>query len=295
MAIRILVVDDEPINLDIIAECLDGRGYQIETAEDGMAAWELLAGRPTEFDLVLLDRMMPRMDGMELLRRIKTDHRLKDMPVIMQTAAGLPEQVREGLNAGAYYYLVKPYDPEAMVAIVASAVEKIEAGRLHDESTRMFVHALGLLDRAEYRFSSLYDARTLAGLFAHLCPVPDRVALGFTEILVNAVEHGNLGISYDEKKQLRQSGQWEAEVDRRVELPLYRDRQVVVEVNNFPAAWEFRVVDQGQGFDWAKYMDFDAERAFDPNGRGIAMSRQLSFSRLEYVGRGNEVRIGIDK
>jgi CheY-like chemotaxis protein len=293
--IKILVVDDEPINLDIIAECLGDQGYQLEMASDGIEAWEALSRDPDGFSMMLLDRMMPRMNGLELLRKIRADSRFQRMPVIMQTAAGSPEQVREGLSAGAFYYLVKPYDPETMIAIVASAVEKIEAGRLHDENIKMMVQAIGLLQQGEYRFSNLKDARTLAKLFACLCPMPDIVAMGFTEILVNAVEHGNLGISYQEKKQLRQSDNWETEVERRLSLPEYLDRRVEVQVRNHPSFWTFKIKDEGAGFDWKKYYDFDPERAFDPNGRGIAMSRQLSFSRLEYLGCGNEVLIEVGK
>jgi CheY-like chemotaxis protein len=293
--IKILVVDDEPINLDIIAECLGDQGYQLEMAADGIEAWEALSRDPDGFSMILLDRMMPRMNGLELLRKIRADSRFQRMPVIMQTAAGSPEQVREGLSAGAFYYLVKPYDPETMIAIVASAVEKIEAGRLHDENIKMLVQAIGLLQQGEYRFSNLKDARTLAKLFASLCPMPDIVAMGFTEILVNAVEHGNLGISYQEKKQLRQSDNWETEVERRLSLPEYLDRRVEVQVRNHPSFWTFKIKDEGAGFDWKKYYDFDPERAFDPNGRGIAMSRQLSFSRLEYLGCGNEVLIEVGK
>ena len=106
---RILVVDDEPLNLAIIEEYLcEEPSYVLDTAaEGGKCLVGTLAARPG-YDLVILDRMMPILDGMALLRRMKGDARFSDVPVIMQTAAAAPDQVREGLAAGAYYYLTKP-------------------------------------------------------------------------------------------------------------------------------------------------------------------------------------------
>ena len=82
---KLMVVDDEPFNLEIIAEHLDGAGYELVTANDGQEAWDLLehAGED-EFDALILDRMMPRMDGLTLLKRVKQEARFRQVPVIMQ-------------------------------------------------------------------------------------------------------------------------------------------------------------------------------------------------------------------
>lgn len=291
--IRILVVDDEQINLDIIAECLSERDYELAFATDGSQAWDLLNHRDENFDIVVLDRMMPVMNGLEVLHRIKAESQFQRMPVIMQTAAVLPEQVKEGLAAGAFYYLTKPYEPEALIAIVDAAVEKVQAARVQNENSQALLTAMKMLNAGEYRYSTLEEARALVALFSSLCPMPDMAAMGLTEILINAVEHGNLGISYDEKKHLKQTETWDDEVKRRLQMPAYRDRKVVARVHRMPAAWQFTITDEGEGFNWQKYMDFDPERAFDPNGRGIAMARQLSFSCIEYRGRGNEVAVEV--
>ncbi|MCZ4304354.1 response regulator [Zoogloeaceae bacterium G21618-S1] len=100
--IRILVVDDEPFNLDIISEYLEGAGYLLQMAESGEAAWAYLRRGDSQFDLVVLDRMMPGIDGLELLRWIKADRRLADIPVIMQTAAGPPPPGGGGGAAGGH-------------------------------------------------------------------------------------------------------------------------------------------------------------------------------------------------
>jgi DNA-binding response OmpR family regulator len=120
---RVLVVDDEQLNLFIIEEFLAQEDIELEMHSNPLEAWASLSAPDSDFSLVVLDRMMPELDGMELLRRMKREARFADIPVIMQTAASSPDQVREGLEAGAYYYLTKPYEPEALISIVRAALE----------------------------------------------------------------------------------------------------------------------------------------------------------------------------
>ena len=96
---RILVVDDEPFNLDIVSEYLDGMDFDLVMVESGEAAWDALCDTAQPFDLVLLDRMMPGIDGIMLLKRMKADERFASIPVIMQTAATSPEQIRDRKSA----------------------------------------------------------------------------------------------------------------------------------------------------------------------------------------------------
>ncbi len=285
---HILVVDDEPINLMIIREYLEGPQYDLDLVESANIAWQRLETAAPAYDLVILDRMMPGMTGIELLRLMKADPRFSTIPVIMQTAATAPEQVREGIEAGAYYYLAKPYEPETLLAIVRAAVTDIESREVARGHARAHVHAMALLDQAEFHFRTLDEIGPLIEILASLCPVPDLAAGGLTELLVNAVEHGSLGISYEEKRRLRLADNWEAEVARRLAMA-ENIRQVRVSVCRHVDRLEFTVQDEGDGFDWQHYLDFDPERAADPNGRGIAMARMMSFSALEYQGNGNTV------
>ena len=81
---KILVVDDEPMNVALLEAVLVSRGYEVIPAANGMEALDLI--HKDNFDLVLLDIMMPEMDGFEVCRRIKEDERLRDIPIIMLTA-----------------------------------------------------------------------------------------------------------------------------------------------------------------------------------------------------------------
>jgi diguanylate cyclase (GGDEF)-like protein len=103
---RILVVDDHEDNIELLRARLEARGYEIHAASDGQAALDQVE-RVTP-DLILLDVMMPKMDGMEVVRRLKANKNLPFIPVIMQTALDTTANKVEGLDAGADDYITKP-------------------------------------------------------------------------------------------------------------------------------------------------------------------------------------------
>lgn len=283
---NILVVDDEPLNLEIIAEYLEGGPYRLDTAEAGAAAWDLLQDASAAYDLVILDRMMPGMDGIALLQLLKASTRHATIPVIMQTAATAPAQIREGFAAGCYYYLTKPYTGNALLGIVHAALEEVRLSRTLAAALAL-PPAAPAVSGAEYAFATPEEARRLATLLAAQCPCPATAAMGLLELLVNAVEHGILGISYQQKTQLKLENRWEKEIDHRLALPQHRQRKATVRYTRNAEEIVFDIVDEGTGFDWQQYLDFDPSRAFDPNGRGIAMAAKLAFHELHYQGCGN--------
>ena len=115
---RILIADDNPANVDILAMRLESHGYEIVTAFDGAEA--LAKARDELPDLILLDVMMPKMDGFAVCREIKGDATLPFMPIILVTAKTDSKDIVEGLDAGGDEYLAKPVDHAALVARVSS-------------------------------------------------------------------------------------------------------------------------------------------------------------------------------
>ena len=124
---RILIADDNAMNLDILQTRLAIHGYDILTATDGEAA--LALAREKQPDLILLDVMMPKLDGFEVCRRLRGDPALPFMPIILVTARTDPKDVVAGLEAGGDEYLTKPVDQAALVARVKSML-RLKA--LHD-------------------------------------------------------------------------------------------------------------------------------------------------------------------
>lgn len=290
---KILVVDDEPLNLELIEEYLDMAGYESQCVLSGAEAIAALEASHEQFCCILLDRMMPEMDGIEVLKKIKQHSEWSALPVIMQTALSGTENMQEGLQAGAYYYLTKPYDRDTFTTIVDSAAGSYRRYCQLQQALRKTSQTLKLLQRGRFVYRSLDEARDLAVLLAGLCPQADNAVLGLSEILINAVEHGNLEIGYEEKSRLNEQGRLMEEIEHRLASEAYGGRQVEVEFENRSGRLCFTVRDEGKGFDWKPYMDISPERALNSHGRGIALSRALSFDEIEYSGNGNTVKLVI--
>jgi CheY-like chemotaxis protein/class 3 adenylate cyclase len=118
----ILIVEDNEMNRDVLARRLERQGHTITTAEDGRRGLELL--REREFDLVLLDLMMPGMNGYQVLQYVKADRALQSIPVIMISALDELESVVRCIEAGAEDYLTKPFDPVLLQARIDACLEK---------------------------------------------------------------------------------------------------------------------------------------------------------------------------
>ena len=286
---QVLVIDDDAVVRGLLEYQLRRAGYEPTLAEDGEQGLAMLQAEPDRFASVLLDRTMPGLDGMEVLALLKAQDALRALPVILVTGITDPESVRAGLEAGAYYYLTKPFDAPMLLAIVRTAVNDRREHRTLRDSARRTVGSFALMVRGDYRVRTLEEARLLAGLLAQCSADPERIVVGLSELLVNAVEHGNLGITYEEKTALIDAGAWEAEVARRLQLPENRDKRATVAFERSADEIRYRIEDCGAGFDWRRYLEISPTRAFHTHGRGIAMSRNLSFDRLEYFGAGNQV------
>ena len=121
MAKRILVVDDDANILNLEKTILEQKGFHVTPAAGGAEALRLLG--TAMFDLVLLDVMMPEVDGFTVCRKIKEDPRLKDVPVIFLTAKGGGDALAEGFESGAVMYINKPFTANKLLTIVNTMLE----------------------------------------------------------------------------------------------------------------------------------------------------------------------------
>ncbi|OGL20157.1 MAG: guanylate cyclase [Candidatus Rokubacteria bacterium RIFCSPLOWO2_12_FULL_69_21] len=134
------------MNVDILQSCLGFHGYEIITATDGEEA--LATAREKHPDLILLDVMMPRLDGLEVCRRLKADPSLPFMPIVLVTARADSKDVVAGLEAGGDEYLTKPVDQDALVARVRSMLRIKD---LHDTGERLAAQLAGWNKTLEQR------------------------------------------------------------------------------------------------------------------------------------------------
>ena len=124
---KILVVEDEPAQLEILSYNLSSEGYDIYKAEAGEEAFLIL--QETEIDLIILDWMLPKISGLEVCRQIKRGEKSKHIPIIMLTARGEEEDKVRGLDIGADDFVVKPYSIKELLA-------RVRAGLRHNQSNK---------------------------------------------------------------------------------------------------------------------------------------------------------------
>jgi len=279
---RVLLVEDDPDLREALSHILDSAEMDVVVAVDGAEALKFLDAEPLAFDAVVTDRIMPNVDGVELLRTIKARREMTLLPVIILTVAAQPHQMVEGLDAGAYAYLPKPVDADVLTSMIRSAAADWRHVQELNQHIRSDAETMTLARHARFEYRSPDQAMGIGVLLAKTCPDPDRVVMGLSELLVNAIEHGNLEIGYEEKSRLLQNQGWQAEVERRLTLPDYAERRAVVDVEQTAEGLIFTIRDQGSGFDPTKFLEIDPTRVFDAHGRGIAMARLLSFDDLRY-------------
>jgi len=118
MSTRILIVDDNPVNLKLATDVLEMEGYTVEKAVDAEQAQEMLKSATP--DLILMDIALPGMDGLTLTRKLKADERLKDVPVVAMTAFAMKGDEQKALAAGCDGYITKPIDTRKLPQQVAA-------------------------------------------------------------------------------------------------------------------------------------------------------------------------------
>jgi len=125
---RVLAVDDDPTALNALRQILTQKGYDVTTAAGGAEALSLIASQ--DFDLALLDVVMPGTSGYDVCRQIRADERTKDLPVVFLTAKGAVADMREGQGAGSDLYLVKPVMAARLLAMLGMFLsDEIPLGR----------------------------------------------------------------------------------------------------------------------------------------------------------------------
>lgn len=286
----ILVVDDDSIILVMIEKLLRDEGYTILKAENGVEAQNIIRERGDGIVTVLLDWSMPVMNGIEFLRWMKSEPEFSRIPVVMQTGMNSPENIREGIEAGAFYYLVKPLQKILLRSIVRAAISDFRFKETLRHRLKESENPFKNLEEGSFRYRTAEEAEYLAIRIANASPRPEQ-AMVISELLLNAVEHGLLGITYDEKTDLIANKNLQEEVNRRLKLEENLKKSVQVQILKNEDGMTVTIRDEGKGFDFRKYLVIDESRVFDNHGRGIAIAR--SILDIDYAGNGNTVRAAI--
>jgi anti-sigma regulatory factor (Ser/Thr protein kinase) len=213
----------------------------------------------------------------------------------MQTAADTDEEIIQGVDAGVYWYITKPFSAKVLSTIVKSAIRMHKKHRKMAELTDFFVQrrkklksGMESLRTCEFEFQTMAQAKDVANAVSICFPKARDMVGPCTELLINAVEHGNLGITFEEKSNLILDGMWEDEIEYRQNLSENKNKKVRVRIEKDWKSIIMKVTDDGKGFDPEPFMTLKPERAHKVNGRGIYLA-SLEFDKIKHNDIGNEV------
>lgn len=151
-------------------------------------------------------------------------------------------------------------------------------------------HPAQLLNHAIFRFRDFAEAALVSHFLAQACPNPTLVDVALSELFSNAIEHGNLELSFQEKTKLQEENRWLSEIEHRLTLPQFKHKKVIVEYTRLPLELHFKITDEGKGFNWkALKQSPQPPNMMNKHGHGLAIIMDAAFERVEYLGCGNEV------
>lgn len=287
-ATRILLVDDDRVGLAMLKDMLENFGHKVQTAENGAEAFAIIREDPAAIDIILTDSIMPVMDGVALTRRLKRDSECADIPIVMLTGAKEVDDIKTGIEAGAFYYLMKPAVPELVQSVLDSAMK--EVSRKRGLAAKLGAHQSAFANVQVLRMvlSKPEEVESVCSLLASVHDRPEKVVQGIFELVQNSIEHGILRFGFEEKHRLLASGGWKQAVAERSKDPAYGQATVEATILRKPDSLILTVKDPGPGFVWRPYLTADMSRSSTLCGRGIARANSFIFDKLVYNAAGNE-------
>jgi two-component system cell cycle response regulator len=286
---HVLVVDPSEESHANIARYVTGRGVVVMTASDPSAA--VAAIERVVPDVVITDLFLPDGAGLALTRQIRSRYEL--CPVIVMAKDAPESVVVQALREGAVDYLHKPIAEEELAHALYRARNLLpgnlaDLSGVHRSEHRLIVDS----DPAHVPGVISWLMKTTASMLSEMQRLHLRGAL--QELLINAVEHGNLEMSYQEKEQALATGEYEALLAQRLDQSRLKNRHVTIHVFYTKEAKSllYRIADEGAGFQWRSVLNQSQEAGCTEavNGRGIFLARSL-FPNLSYNDRGNEVTL----
>lgn len=288
---HLLIVEDEDFILEMVEKWVkDNTSYRVTCmtrADEALSQFETL--KP---DVVLSDIRMPGMSGQELLAEVKRID--PTVPFILMSGHGDIVDTIKALRSGALDFFQKPFKMGSLMASIDRAFHLIDSRRF-----RKMVNTYLVDEHRHFQIPNDLDLvphliSELIGFLDH-DPALDHGALegvraALHEMIVNAIEHGNLGITYEEKSALMESPHgWWKEVETRAVMDPYKNRKVSVELQNTPHLLRLVVEDEGEGFDHVNLPDPTASGHL-LHGRGVLIAR-VHMDEVQYNDVGNRVTL----
>jgi len=285
----VLIVEDNKTNHRLLESLLSAEGYKTISAWDGGEGLAMLNQHRKKIDVVLLDLRMPRVSGIDFLEMMRQDSQYDSMPVIVQTADRSEEALRQVAAFGVYFFLTKPIDVNICRTVVKNAIEDAQKTKKAFRQANRSERSFSLIKNGEFQFRTEAEALILAACLSKICSSPRRQILGLSELMVNAVQHGNLAISQIEKINLIEKNNLDEEIKKRLKTPPFSERIASIKIDQDEEGVRFEISDEGDGFDWRKEIANMNEKILKPSRRGIALAHKIGFDKIKYIGNGSTV------
>jgi signal transduction histidine kinase len=184
---KILIVDDNPKNIQVLGNILRKEGYNVEFAVNGKQALQRI--EKESFDIILLDVMMPVMNGIEACKEIRNTHAPDELPIIFLTAKSERNDIVEGFNAGAQDYVVKPFDSQELLSRVNTHLDLKHKKEMLKQKNQELVEANALLTASEKKLKEMVATKDLFfSIIAHDLKTPFFVLSTHSQLLVNHIK-----------------------------------------------------------------------------------------------------------
>lgn len=295
MKTSVLLVDDEPLVREELGGFLEDEGYEVMTARDGEEGLELF--RQHGPDMVITDAKMPKREGLDLARAILEEN--AHVPITMITGHGSETMAISALRLGITDFIKKPVQITDLLAALDRMQGALKLATVRAECGAMVPDSVRLLRRSR-RYQLGNDATVIPSFVKSVVDdmgvgIDNRrregLQLALREILLNAVEHGNLEVSFQEKTDATERGSLDGLLAQRLDDPVLSARQVFVDVTRTEEQIHVLVKDQGRGFDWRSIPDpTDPANLLRSHGRGVLLAH-LSVDELSFNDAGNQVTL----
>ena len=265
--IKILIVDDDEVNR--MCGTMNLKRFtkftNVAAADDGTSGLEFLEHNP-DTDIIFLDRMMTRMNGLPMLKKMNENSSYKNIISVFQTGEVGYKEKRECIDNGSLYLLQKPFDHNQQSIITEFVAAKIRAKR------RILDYiAANKANETSFIFKDFSEAEKVAASLALHYPEPLTVYEAIYELLINAIEHGNLEVGYKSKANTTDYSSYIKDINERLKSS---NRFVTASLKKSGHKVKLTIKDQGKGFKFQEFPEFDASVIHKHSGRGIYKAQQ---------------------
>ena len=284
---KVLVIDDEEPIRKVLSIALKEKNYLVLTASDGKKGIEIFKSENP--DIVITDVKMPELSGIEVTRAIKEIN--EDADVVIMTGYGSEELVIESMRAGASNFIKKPVSLQELFKILEDIISKKESKKRAVVARDIVVYENKkcIIGNDITKIWSVVN-QVLFNIYATVeSSVYEGLRIGLYEIIINAIEHGNLGITYEEKNKALNNNTYAQLLDEKIKEANSKNKKVVINSILDNKRFEVEIIDNGNGFDYKNLPSpDDPEKIFEAHGRGIFLA-SVYFDSIEYKGNGNHV------